>query len=279
MFSLPVRRFLSQIEELRDGLSGAEEYYITHSMVKVFIQVVLLLANSAFEVSRLLENAGSDEESPEANEDEAEDGPKDPSDWPDFLDHSVYANTKTEPPMRIINRRDIRRDPYEENDTFVRPPRRRYAGSEESSRSRRRRSPWNRRGDVPPSVNDQVDQIIGYLDDARYECCEIFGSKNQDKPTYNGVDCGRIISLVMDSVLRGHSEAESMPTLDIEEIYTTWTTSLVSSLEQSWAHAHFRHPATRSQKQTQQSPSHGYQPSPRGTQDHHQQHQPTIQAS
>lgn len=233
MFSLPLRKFMSQIQELRDGLSGAEEYYITHSMVKAFIQVVLLLADSAFEVSRLLEKADSDEESPETSEDEAEDDPKDPSDWPDFLDHSVYANTKPGPHMRIINRRDIRRDPYDEDDTFVRPRRRRFTRSEESSRSRSRGSPRNRRRDAPFSVNDHVDQIIGYLDDARHECCAMFGAKNEGKSTYDGVDCGRIISLVMDSVLRGHSAAESMPTLDIEEIYTTWTTSLVSSLEQS----------------------------------------------
>lgn len=226
IFSIPVRQFMSQIEELREGLNGAEEYYITQSMVKAFIQVVFLLADSAFEVSRLLEGTGSDEESPGTNETRTEDEPADPSAWPDFLDHSVYTTTNPGSPTRIIDRRNVRVGRYDEDGTFICPPRRRRASSEG------RRQPWNER-DVPLNVSDRVDQIIAYLDDARHECCAMFGSNDEHRPTYNGVDCGRIISLVMDSVLRGHSACGSIPVLDIEEIYTTRTTSLVGYLEQN----------------------------------------------
>ncbi|KAJ5161828.1 hypothetical protein N7492_007220 [Penicillium capsulatum] len=118
IFSIPFRKVMSQIEELRDGLSGDEEYYITHSMVKAFIQIVLLLADSAFEASRLLKSTDTEGESPEANEDRTENEPKDPAACPDFLDPSVYANTKPGPSMRAIGRRDVRADRCEEDDPF-----------------------------------------------------------------------------------------------------------------------------------------------------------------
>lgn len=266
IFSIPVRKFKTQIEELRDGLSGAEEQYITQSMVQAFIQVVFLLADSASEVSRLLKGSDSDGESSKTKEDNTEDNtedgteddpgdePMDRSGWPDFLGRSVHSKNQPGPPMRIISRRDVRAYSYDEDEGRPPTPRRRYARSEVSLESRRRRSSRRtRRGDLPLHLNDHVDQIIGYLDDARYECCAMFGSKDQGESTYNGVDCGRIISLVLDSVLRGHSTCGSIPALDIEEIYTTWTTSLVRSLEPNYMYsqADLHHPGTRSKKQTQ----------------------------
>ncbi|KAL2823439.1 hypothetical protein BDW59DRAFT_96770 [Aspergillus cavernicola] len=78
---------------------------------------------------------------------------------------------------------------------------------------------------LPYSPNRLIDQIFAYLDQAQDEFCATFRGEDEDESLcLSGL--GTIISLVLESVLRGHSTCDAMPILNIAEVYATYTTSL-----------------------------------------------------
>lgn len=79
----------------------------------------------------------------------------------------------------------------------------------------------------------QVNLVLEYLDNAQEECCAMFSPENEgEESSYDGIDRGKIIALVLQSVLQGHSTCESRPKLDLEDIYVTYTTHLVRLISQ-----------------------------------------------
>ncbi|PYH98957.1 hypothetical protein BO71DRAFT_425580 [Aspergillus ellipticus CBS 707.79] len=215
-----------QIEDLHHGNIGAANSYITHSMVKAFIQIVLLLADTSATASQHIENLDHDGEY--SNETKNGSGTK---------RHSGSLNsaqTVSEPPNDLPQEPDARSqniDPTDPRDE------REVMGDTASvdmgdqstadiKSSKGSESPRDQESDFFRLLNDHIDQIYSHLNQAQQECCMISCSPDEVEDTYNGVDRGKIIALVLDSVLRGNSTCESIPTLDIVEIYLTYTTHL-----------------------------------------------------
>ncbi|KAL3471000.1 hypothetical protein BJX99DRAFT_250770 [Aspergillus californicus] len=71
----------------------------------------------------------------------------------------------------------------------------------------------------------RIDEIFAKLDHVQDECCATFSSED-DESTYTPSGLGTIVALALESVLKGHSTCNSMPFLNIEELYATYTTSL-----------------------------------------------------
>lgn len=123
--------------------------------------------------------------------------------------------TQTEPPSVSADEEDTQDDSEDDRSTT-------FTSSTSSLRLRDPEKAFSR------VMCLQVNLILEYLDDAQDECCAMFSPENEEEESsYNGIDRGKIIALVLQSVLQGHSTCESIPKLNVEEIYVTYTTHLV----------------------------------------------------
>ncbi|XHG04030.1 hypothetical protein AWENTII_007312 [Aspergillus wentii] len=183
VISIPLRKFIDQIQDLRDGLSGTDRIYITSSMVKAFVQVVLLLADAASEASRLMKKIDSDSKR-----------------------DSQDASTSTQPDIQSSETQNAEKETDNTAPLDAEAP--------------------TKQTEFTNNTNRHIEKIFTYLDQAQDECCATYRSEDNAESTYSGVDRGRIIALIIDSVLCGHSTCASLPELDIVEIYATYTTYL-----------------------------------------------------
>ncbi|KAF5859391.1 hypothetical protein ETB97_002898 [Aspergillus alliaceus] len=230
IFSIQLRKIQDKIQGLRDGLSGTNSLYIPRSMTKVFIEIVLLLVDASDEATKLMQAAESSPHHNDANDDKSSEthsrageeywGGKTSARSRERMDESSRSPSIGRGRASSVNR-----------------PEERYSSDSRSSEFRgrfRTRSREIRRGRRNnPNVtffeklSRRMDQIFKYLDDVQDECCLMFRSVDAvEDSASHGVDCGKIIALVMLSVFKGHSTCESLPMLDVEEIYRTYTSYL-----------------------------------------------------
>jgi hypothetical protein len=212
-------------------------------MVRVFAQIMVLLADSAAEASRLMtEIEGTSKRSQQVDHGSTKEEPRSPTGSPHLQAESDNAEEMGKGPTSPGSSADWADVQDNVEGTNLRAPsvveNRATVSGRSVSGTASPRDEQNNFSEFPSHLNKHVDLILSYLDQAQQECCVMFRSEVVEV-TYNEIDGGRIIALIMDSVLRGHSTSESMPALDIEEIYATYTTFLVGSRARTFTYADF----------------------------------------
>jgi len=217
IFAIPLQEIIDRIQQLRDGLFGVEDFYISNSIKDAFVDIVILLVDTSHEASRLMRKVKDDIK---CKDQAGDDNKSEPASINGEIQNS---STSAEPRAESAasQERGIQTDavPYEDIEE-------RFTAHTRSSRY----SPPLRNQDNTFSrrMCRKTNRIYESLDHAQAEYCAMFRSEDDvEDSTYSGVDCGRIIPLVLQSVLQGHSTSTFMPELDIEEIYVTYTTHLV----------------------------------------------------
>ncbi|KAL2868160.1 uncharacterized protein BJX67DRAFT_351219 [Aspergillus lucknowensis] len=223
MISIPFLRIVKGLKTLRDGLFGVDTLYITPSMVQIFFQIILLLADSSSEASRLLEEFQS------KRDDDQLEIIMEESDQPHAAQTLLRRGTNNSENVEdeTLWQRTLREGPPTEDDGDEVTEKGSY---DEDHSSTGTESPSSDGPDYEQRqffihVNRHIDQVFAYIDQAKNECNAMFRSEDS-YPTYNGVDHAKIIALILETTMRGHSTCQSIPTLDIEDIYVTYTTSL-----------------------------------------------------
>lgn len=218
IFAIPLQEIIDRIQQLRDGLFGVENFYISNSIIETFLDIVILFVDASHEASRLMRKVKDDIE---PKDQVGDDNKSEPTsiDYEGIQDPSTSAELRTE--SAASQERGTQTDTVSYEDI-----KERFAAHTQPSRYdtplRNQDNTFSRR------MCRKTNRIYNSLDDAQDEYCAMFHSEDDvGDSTYSGVDCGRIIPLVMKSVLQGHSTSTSMPELDIEEIYVTYTTHLV----------------------------------------------------
>ncbi|KAL3467177.1 hypothetical protein BJX64DRAFT_283902 [Aspergillus heterothallicus] len=209
MLSIPLEPALRQIRSIRDGLSGVASPSIPPSLFDAFIQLIVLLVDAASEASDLIAKI----EHPSARP-EAADAMPPPDSEPGWTESVSDASDNSrgrryERGRRRDRDRDIRFDFDFDGD---------YDGDGDEEKFKHHHNPQ-----LPFSPDLAVDQLFEQLSHAKDECCASFRSE-EEIPSAPGL--GTIVSLALQSVLRGHSTSKQMPLLDIGEVYATYTTSL-----------------------------------------------------
>lgn len=217
IFAIPLQEIMDRIQQLRDGLFGVENFYISNSIIETFLNTVILLVDASHEASRLMRKVKDDIERKDRAGDDNKSEPASINDE-GFQDPSTSAELRTE--SAASQERGTQTDPvpYEDiEERFTADTRySRYGPPLRNQDNTFSRRMWRK-----------TNRIYNFLDNAQDEYCAMFHLEDdvEDSP-YSGVDCGKIIPLVLQSVLQGHSTSASMPELDIEEIYVTYTTHL-----------------------------------------------------
>ncbi|KAE8356115.1 hypothetical protein BDV28DRAFT_145460 [Aspergillus coremiiformis] len=239
VLSIPLRRIRVKIQKLRDGQSGVANPHIPHSLPKAFRQIVILLVDVSCEASRLMQEIGSDKQREHVigdddksrfcgrikEESTAQPGLKQSQVEPRAFDRLGKAPSSPSIDNDQVHRKHSRSEASDDKSVissiFRRHSQRNTDSSESTTRSKSPATAFF--GDVCC----RMDEIVEYLEDAQDECCAMFRSEGTvDHSAYNGVDCATIVALVMESVLGGHSTCESLPILNVEEIYETYTNHL-----------------------------------------------------
>ncbi|KAE8372474.1 hypothetical protein BDV26DRAFT_98978 [Aspergillus bertholletiae] len=216
--SIPLYKINDKIQGLRDGLSGADRFYIPRSMTKAFIEIVLLLVDASDEATRLMQ----------ATEDTVNDKTSDShSNVPQDGNRSVEPRERmkevSRSPSRLRGRSRRANRSEDRYDCDSCSPVSRDRFRMRSRESSRRRTPIT----FSTELAHRMDQIFVYLDDIQDECCAMFRPEGiVESSISHGIDCGKAIALAMESAFKGHSTSESLPILDVEEVYRTYTSHL-----------------------------------------------------
>lgn len=225
IFAIPLQKIIDRIQQLRYGLSGVEEFYISNSMIEAFLKLVSLLVNASHEASKFTREIEGDNE---RNNQAGDDSKSEPSttsgeiqyqlvtaQLEDKTAHQEQGTQTEESSLRI-----------DETDT-------QFHHIVEITTTRTRSSHGdlrNQDSDLSRELSTQIIQIFDDFDHAESECCAMFRWEDEAGDfTYDGVYRGNIIALTMLSVWQGHCTCEKMPVLHIENIYATYMTYLVRS--------------------------------------------------
>ncbi|KAL3430185.1 hypothetical protein BDV09DRAFT_189492 [Aspergillus tetrazonus] len=218
ILSLPIRQFISELQSLREGLSGVEEPYITCSMETAFVATLQLFVNAESEATRLM--TSSDNKGEAGTMPNSDNISEQPGNLPASTivpnESNVVEGQGKQPVSPALNTQTNK-------ENRARSPAREAEPTKGAQSSGHTEGPGDEQDTWSLRLDEDLNHIFTQLDTAQRECCATFGPKN-DEAIYSISDSGTVVALILESVLRGHSLSESMPILDIGDIYNTYTT-------------------------------------------------------
>ncbi|KAJ5690378.1 hypothetical protein N7462_004770 [Penicillium macrosclerotiorum] len=220
ILAIPMAQILQTVRSFHaEVLCVQRNYYMPTSLMQAFKHFVLALVEVSSNASRLM------------NEDEYQNEPESGewADWGDDEDSELYGR-------RSYSRKSLSCSSCSSCSSYLDfDP----SDETESTPNFRRGRGSRRKGNKESIGGVHFYEVINMIEESRNEMvCILQPDRVEDQEQSRMVDRGTLISLVLESILSGHSGLPSMPKINLEEIYLTWTTRLRLNIRNKPSRSH-----------------------------------------